>query len=262
MEDSARPRRSRSTGQHDDVEAPARRRTSRAVKQIRRRSRATSDYDREASGAAREARRGNRRHQGRRATETEMKEKKARVEDACHQGGSRRGHRSWRRRCADPRGQGSRRPEARRRPATRRQHRKRARSKSRSAGLRRTPAGRVDRGVGSQGKTDDRLQRAGRQDRGPRRRRVIDPAKVIAIRAQNTASPVALPKLVSEIPEEKPRCPQGRRHGRILTTPVATTRYRNEPGGRSQDRFCLRTARDPALSPSKRRLHRHSTATG
>ena len=39
---------------------------------------------REAPGAPREARRRRRGHQGRRATETEMKEKKARVEDALH----------------------------------------------------------------------------------------------------------------------------------------------------------------------------------
>ena len=76
------------------------------------------------------------------ATETEMKEKKARVEDAMHatQGGRRRGHRPRRRRGAAPRRQGARRPEARRRPEGRRRTSSAARSKSRCAGSRPTRA--------------------------------------------------------------------------------------------------------------------------
>ena len=76
------------------------------------------------------------------ATETEMKEKKARVEDAMHatKAAVEEGIVPGRRRGADPRGEGARRPEARRRSADRRQHRRRAPSKSRCAGSRPTPA--------------------------------------------------------------------------------------------------------------------------
>ena len=156
------------------------------------------------------------------ATETEMKEKKARVEDAMHAtkaaveegivpGGGVALH---------PRGQGARQPEAGRRPISRwASTSSSAPSKSRCAGSRRTPARKarsscrrckdskdVEFGYNAATETFEDLVEAG----------VIDPTKVVRTALQNASSIASLllttEALVCDIPEEK-KDGAGRRPG-------------------------------------------------
>ena len=144
------------------------------------------------------------------ATETEMKEKKARVEDAMHatKAAVEEGIVARRRRGPDSRQQGARQPEARRRPEDRRRahqarHRRAGRWIATNAGLEgsiivaQIKDGKGDEGFNAATETFEDLVKAG----------VIDPAKVVRNALQNASSIASLllttEALVSEIPEEK-----------------------------------------------------------
>ncbi len=144
------------------------------------------------------------------ATETEMKEKKARVEDAMHatKAAVEEGIVAGRRRGAAARGQGAGLAEARRRSARRRGDHPQGHRRAAALDRDERRPGRLDRrpeGEGRQGRR--RLQRRQRQVREPGGAGVIDPVKVVRTALQNAASIASLllttEALVSEIPEDK-----------------------------------------------------------
>ena len=167
------------------------------------------------------------------ATETEMKEKKARVEDALHAtkaaveegivpGGGVALH---------PRRQGARQPEARRRRADRR--------RTSSARAIEEPMRRIATNAGDEGsivvaegarttKGDYGYNAATDKYEDLVKAGVIDPTKVVRTALQNAASIASLllttEALVSEIPEEKKEAAGGggrrRRHGRDVLRPA------------------------------------------
>ncbi len=154
------------------------------------------------------------------ATETEMKEKKARVEDAMHAtkaaveegivpGGGVALIRA---------GKALDEPEARGRSEGRRRHRPPGHRGAAALDRDQRGPGRLDRraeGQGRQGRV--RLQRRDRQVREPGAAGVIDPAKVVRTALQNAASIASLllttEALVSEIPEEKKESARRRHAG-------------------------------------------------
>jgi chaperonin GroEL len=224
LKDMGRASGSRRQGQHDDHRRRRQEGRHRGPHQADPRPDRGDDVrlrPREAPGAAREARRRRRGDPVGAATEVEMKEKKARVEDAMHAtraaveegvvpGGGVALMRARRR---------STRLKVERGAALRRQHRAARASRSRCAGSRATRAGRLDRArEGARGQGRVRLQRATEEYEDLMKAGIIDPTKVVRTALQNAASVAGLllttEAMVAEKPkEEKVPRPGGMPHG-------------------------------------------------
>ena len=164
-------------GQHDDRRRRRHHRGDRGPRQAAARAGRGHDVGlrpREAAGAAGEAGRRRRRHQGRcgHRNRDEGEEGARRGRDARDQGGRGRGDRPRRRRGADSRVEGARRPEARRRSADRRQHRQARHRGADAVDRHQRGPRRIDRRAESaRDEGFGRLQRADRHLRGSRQGR-------------------------------------------------------------------------------------------